>query len=161
MGSLVDMRSSLAGLGVSSVLLGAIALLLGALPVLGIPLSICGLLLGGLGIVGALIVGGNLRWPLAGVAISCVALTVTVALAYAPTGYLPDHNVPRPWQPVPDPGNTPPPERQARLPAGYIHGIAFAHSSRNIRLEFGCGCSPGAVGSCRGTVGVLPADAGP
>jgi hypothetical protein len=32
-----------------------------------------------------------------------------LALAYAPEGYVPDHNPTPSWQPVPDPPNAPPP----------------------------------------------------
>ena len=101
---------SLPALGMASLVLGVIALLLGFLPVLGIPLSACGIVLGAVGFVAALFVGGsNLRWGLAGLTVSCLALTVNLALAYAPGGYLPDQNVPKPWEAVPDRPYVPPP----------------------------------------------------
>jgi hypothetical protein len=112
MRTLFRTHSSLPPLGMTSLVLGIIAMLLGFLPVLGIPLSACGIILGVIGFGAALCVGGsNLRWGLAGLAASCLALGLNVAIAYAPGGYLPDHNVPKPWQPVPDQPEVPPPAR--------------------------------------------------
>jgi|HubBroStandDraft_4_1064222.scaffolds.fasta_scaffold445191_1 hypothetical protein len=106
-------RTPLPALGMSSLVLGVIALLLAFLPILGIPLSLCGILLGVVGIFSSLAVAGTyLRWSLAGLATSCLALIVNLAITYAPTGYLPEQNVPRTWQPVPDRPYAPPPASQ-------------------------------------------------
>lgn len=110
MRTLFRVHAQLPALGMASLVLGVIAMLLAFLPVLGVPLSMCGILCGIIGFGAALCVGGsNLRWGLAGLAASCLALGMNIALAYAPGGYLPDHNVPRIWQPVPDRPEAPPP----------------------------------------------------
>jgi hypothetical protein len=100
----------LPALGMTSLVLGVIALLLCFLPILGIPLSAFGLLFGLLGFLVALFARGtSLRWSLGGLAASTLALLVNLAIAYAPQGYLPGRNVPKPWQPVPDRPYVPPP----------------------------------------------------
>jgi hypothetical protein len=100
----------LPALGMASLVLGVIAMLLAPLPVLGIPLSGCGILFGVIGFIAAFTVPGTyLRWAVGGLAASCLALAMNLALAYAPEGYVPDHNPPPSWQPAPDPPTTPPP----------------------------------------------------
>jgi hypothetical protein len=104
-------------LGMTSLVLGTIALLLVFLPVLGIPISALGLLFGIAGLIGAWAgSGANPRWSLAGILMCAVALGVNVAVAYAPRGYLPERNVPRPWQPVPDRPYVPLPARPEAFP---------------------------------------------
>jgi hypothetical protein len=104
--------SPLPALGMASLVLGVIALLLSFLPVLGLPISACGLLCGLLGFAAALVSPGtSLRWSVGGLAVGVLALSVNLALAYAPTGYLPDPHVPKTWQPVPDRPSVPPPAR--------------------------------------------------
>jgi hypothetical protein len=99
----------------SSLVLAVIALLVAFLPVLGIPIAACGLVLGIAGIVVTLCVrGAGLRWGLAGVAVSVVALAVNLALAAAPSNELPRRQIPKPWQPVPDRPYVPPPAQAAR-----------------------------------------------
>ncbi len=106
-------HTPLPALGMSSLVLGVIALLLTFLPILGIPLSLCGVVLGVVGIFSSLTVPGTyLRWSLAGLATSSLALIVNIAITYAPTGYLPEQSVPRTWQPVPDRPSPPAPARQ-------------------------------------------------
>ncbi len=106
-------RTPLPALGMSSLVLGVIALLLAFLPILGVPLSLCGIVLGVIGVFSSLTVPGTYpRWSLAGLATSCLALIVNLAITYAPTGYLPEQSVPRTWQPVPDRPYPPPPARQ-------------------------------------------------
>jgi hypothetical protein len=106
------------GLGMLAVVLGTIALILFFMPVLGVPISSLGLLCGLVGFLCALFVPGEgLRWSVAGVAMSSLALLVNVAMTYAPAGYLPTPNPPPPWQPVPDRPYVPPPAGQLRLPA--------------------------------------------
>jgi len=97
----------------TSLVLGVISSLLFFLPILGIPLSLCGILFGVLGLLGHFAVPGtSLRWTLEGLAVSCLSLAINVAITFAPTGYLHDQNVPRPWQPVPDRPYVSPPARQ-------------------------------------------------
>jgi hypothetical protein len=95
-------RGPLPGLGMGSLVPGFIALVLAILPVLGIPISACGLVLGILGVVVAVLGGGSLRWSLAGIAVCALALVVNVALADVPAHDLPGRSVPRPWPSVPD-----------------------------------------------------------
>ena len=105
-------NTPLPALGMTSLVLGVIALLLAPLPVLGIPLSVCGLACGIVGCVAAFTVPGTyLRWAVGGLAACILALGINLAMAHAPEGYLPDPNVPRPWQPVPDRPAVPPPAR--------------------------------------------------
>jgi hypothetical protein len=97
-------------LGMSSLVLGTIGLLLFFLPILGIPISAFGLCFGILGLAAAFFTGGvQLRWSLAGIATSAAALAVSIAIAYAPAGYLPDRDVPQLWQSPPDRPYIPPP----------------------------------------------------
>ena len=100
-------------LGVTSLVLGVIASLLFFLPILGIPLSVCAVLIGVIGLIAsAARPKVFLRWSLIGLAASCLALAINLAIVYAPVGYLRDQNVPRPWQSVPDRPSAPPPARQ-------------------------------------------------
>jgi hypothetical protein len=103
-------ESPLLGLGMSSLVLGMIGLLLFFLPILGIPISVCGLFFGLVGL-GAVFfpTGTSLRWSLAGVAASALALAINIAIVYAPAGYLPGRKVPQMWQTVPDRPYVPPP----------------------------------------------------
>jgi hypothetical protein len=113
MPSITPIRTPPTALGMASLVLGVIALLLFFLPILGIPLSLCGIILGVIGLLASFAVRGTyLRWTLAGLATSCLALAINVAIAYSPAGYLHDHNVPRPWQPVPDRPYVAPPAKQ-------------------------------------------------
>ena len=106
-------RTPLPAFGMSSLVLGVIALLLAFLPILGIPLSLCGIVLGVVGVFSSLKVPGTyVRWSFAGLATSCLALIVNLAITYAPTGYLPEQSVPQTWQPVPDRPSPPPPASQ-------------------------------------------------
>src|SRR5947209_9677417 len=107
---LVVSRSPLIGLGMTSLVLGVIALLLFFLPILGIPLAAFGMLFGVVGFcVGLISPGTSLRWSVGGTAISALALAINLAIAYAPGGYLPGRQVPRPWQEPPGRPYTPPP----------------------------------------------------
>lgn len=97
-------------LGMTSLVLGHIALILAFLPILGVPLAAFGLSFGILGLLLSLFgPATSLRWSLAGVAVCCIALGATLALSYAPAGYLPGRIVLRPWNPVPDRPFVPPP----------------------------------------------------
>src|SRR5579885_3443300 len=66
--------------GLVSILLGTTSLLLFFLPILGIPLAVLALLSGLVGLVLALFTRlGGLRWSLAGLAVSGVALGINLA----------------------------------------------------------------------------------
>ncbi len=98
------------GLGMSSLVLAFVALLVFFMPILGIQISVLALAFGILGlIVSPWTTGPSLRWSLGGIAASCLALGVNLAIAYAPQGYLPDRDVPAPWRTVPDRPYVPPP----------------------------------------------------
>jgi len=89
--------------GVASFVLGMVGFMLFFLPILGAPISVLGLTGG---IVGCFLAGatarGSLRWSVAGVVLSCLALGINVAIAYAPRGYP---------QPPPGPANRSVPDR--------------------------------------------------
>jgi hypothetical protein len=98
------------GLVMASLVLGHIALILAFLPILGVPLAAFGLLFGLVGLILSLFgPASRMRWSLAGLAVCVIALGVTLALYYAPGGYLPAPSPPRIWQPVPDRPFVPPP----------------------------------------------------
>jgi hypothetical protein len=93
-----------------SLVLGVIGPMLFFLPVLGLPLSALGLLIGLFAVALAFRAGGvRLRWSLLGCAMSALALSINIAIVYAPGGYLPGPDVPPRWQPVPDRPYVPPP----------------------------------------------------
>jgi hypothetical protein len=97
-------------MGLASAIFAAVGLLLFFLPVLSIPLGGAGLAFG-LGSLALALFGGraSLRWSVAGIAISTVALAVAVGIALAPTDYLPVHPLPLDTQSVPEPHYIPPP----------------------------------------------------
>jgi hypothetical protein len=104
----------LPSLGMASLVLGHVGLLLFFLPVLGGPISAFGVLCGVLGLLFvALKLPTSLRWSVAGLAVSCLALAVNLTLHRLPDVSLHDRRVPRPWQPVPDRPAVPPPASQA------------------------------------------------
>ncbi len=83
-----QMRSPPLAFGVASFVLAMIGFMLFFLPILGAPISVIGL---AAGVAGCLVAGattrGSLRWSVAGVVLSCLALAINVAIAYAPRGY--------------------------------------------------------------------------
>jgi hypothetical protein len=95
----------------TSLVLGIIALLLFFLPVLGIPISVCGLLAGLVGVPVALSFRLTLRWCAAGIATCILALLVNLAIVYAPSGYIPSPRPPRLWQTAPGEPYPPPPAK--------------------------------------------------
>src|SRR5438105_2687081 len=98
------------GPGMASLVLGTIALILFFLPILGVPISAFGLLFGVIGFVMAMLGGRlTLRWSVAGLAMSALALSVNLAVNHAPARLLPQRDVPKQWQPVPDRPFVPPP----------------------------------------------------
>ncbi len=77
------------GLGLASVVFGAIGLLLFVVPILAAPISGCGVIAGLCGIVGAAAgLRVDLRLSIAGVALCALALSIDLAVQYAPGGYL-------------------------------------------------------------------------
>jgi hypothetical protein len=100
------------GIGLTAVILGSVGLVLFFLPILSIPLGGLGLAFGAVGLVLA-VWGGwtSLRWSVVGVAVSAVALGISIAIAEAPAGYLPARTVPLDTQAVPDRPFVPPPAR--------------------------------------------------
>ncbi len=100
------------GMGLTSVILGSVGVLLFFLPVLGIPLGAVGL---AFGIVGLLLAifgrWTSLRWSVAGIVVSGLALGIGVAIALAPAGFLPNPKGPPAEQSLPDRPYVPPPAR--------------------------------------------------
>jgi len=69
-------------------------------------------LFGLIGIVVSFSSGGvRLRWSLMGSAVSVLALSINIAIAYAPGGYLPEPFGRPLWQDVPDRPYVPPPAK--------------------------------------------------
>jgi hypothetical protein len=100
------------GMGLTSVVLGVVGVLLFSLPILSIPLGGIGLAFGLCSLVLALLGGWtSLRWSIAGIAVSGLALGIGIAIAQAPLGYLPTRSVPFNTQSVPDRPYVPPPAR--------------------------------------------------
>jgi hypothetical protein len=98
--------------GMISLVFGHIALLLFFMPVLGLPLGVCGLVSGFVGLFVAMTYRGvNWRWSVAGLAVCFVAITVNVAVSQAPEEILPRRRVPPQRQPVPERPAPPPPAR--------------------------------------------------
>jgi hypothetical protein len=132
MTALLDPESPLVGLGMTSLVLAFIALLVFFMPILGIPISLCALCFGVVGFIVALFAPrASLRWSLGGIAASCLALGVNLAIAYAPSSYLPDRKVPTPWQAVPDRPYVPP---RRRLP--WVLAISEGKNGRLSRRPF-------------------------
>jgi hypothetical protein len=96
--------------GLASFVLGMIGMILFFLPILGAPISGVGMIAG---IVGCFMAGAtnraHLRWAVAGVVLSALALFVTLAVQYSPSGYQSSPTGP-PNEPVPDRPYVPPPD---------------------------------------------------
>ena len=103
-------HAPLTALGMSSLVIGIIALVFAPLPILGIPVGCCGLLLGFGGVAAFLFLGdASLRWSLAGIAVSSMALTMSLAINLAPANVQLGRGIPKPWPRVPDRAFVPPP----------------------------------------------------
>jgi hypothetical protein len=108
----LEIHSPVPALGMTSLVLGVIALLLAFLPVLGIPLAGFGALLGVFGLLAGVVgATGSLRWTLAGLAISLLALGVNYAVHFAPQGYMARPTPPPIWRSPQDRPYVPPPAR--------------------------------------------------
>jgi hypothetical protein len=96
--------------GLTSFVLGMIGMILFFLPILGAPISGLGAVAG---IVGCFLAGGtnraHLRWAVAGVVLSFLALSVNLGLAWSPSGYQSSPSGP-PNEPVPDTPYVSPPD---------------------------------------------------
>ena len=100
------------GIGLASVILGSVGTLLFFLPVLGIPLGAAGLAFGIAGLLLAMLGGWtSLRWSVAGMVVSGLALGIGIAIALAPAGVLPNPKGPPVEQSTPDQPYVPPPAR--------------------------------------------------
>jgi hypothetical protein len=99
------------GLGVASVVLGVISTLLFFLPILATPIGLIGLALAVIGCALGVTSGrASLRWSAVGLVVSGLALTINLAIAYAPSGF--EHTPPSPpTEPVPGVPYAPPPAR--------------------------------------------------
>jgi hypothetical protein len=97
--------------GVASFVLGMVGFMLFFLPILGVPISVLGLIGGIVGCVTAgAAVRDSLRWAVAGIVLSCLALGLDVAIAYAPQGFPQPRREPA-QRSVPDGPYVPPPAR--------------------------------------------------
>ena len=77
-----------AGMGLTSVILGSVGALLFFLPILGIPLGAAGLAFGIAGLLMAILGRWtSLRWSVAGIAVSAIALGIGVLIALAPGAF--------------------------------------------------------------------------
>ena len=125
------------GAGLMSVILGSVGLLLFFMPVLGVPLGAAGLVFGLIGVVLARWGGWtSLWWSIAGVALSGLALSISVAIAEAPAGFVPARSVPLDTQPVPDQPYIAPPARPEAAPArtgSMRQGLDFRLRRGNAR----------------------------
>ena len=107
--SLPEVRSPLVALGMTSFVLGVIGLMLFFMPVLGIPISVLGLCFGIVGLLEVFVaIQSSLRWSLYGTGFCALALAVNIAIAYAPSGYMPGRAPPAPWEPPPGRPYVPP-----------------------------------------------------
>jgi hypothetical protein len=101
------------GLGVASVVLGVISTLLFFLPILATPIALIGLVLAVVGcVLGMVSSRTSLRWSAVGLVVSGLALTINLAIAYAPSGFEATPTAP-PNEPVPGVPYAPPPARQS------------------------------------------------
>jgi hypothetical protein len=110
MRTLTGPEGYLAGLGMTSLVSGVLALFLSILPPVGVCLAAFGIVFGILGLVGALVnIGPSMRASLAGLATCLTALALSLAIAYAPSGYLQEPLARPGWNPPPDRPITPAP----------------------------------------------------
>jgi hypothetical protein len=102
-------------MGLTSVILGSVGVLLFFMPVLGIPLGAVGLAFGIVGLLMAILGWTSLRWAVVGIVVSGLALGIGIAIALAPSGFLPNPKGPPAEQSVPDRPYVPPPARPGGL----------------------------------------------
>jgi hypothetical protein len=104
-------RLPLLGLGMASLVLGTIGMMLFFMPVLGIPICASALLLGLIALIISMFQarGISLRWSLVGIGTSALALSINIAIAYAPVAEPGRRIVPRLWRMAPGIRYAPPP----------------------------------------------------
>jgi hypothetical protein len=96
-------RAPMLSFSMTSLVLGFLSTLVFFMPVLGIPIALSGIVCGIIGICFALRSREySMRWGLAGLGLSLLALGMLLALYYAPEGYLMRHRMPRRWEPPAD-----------------------------------------------------------
>jgi hypothetical protein len=105
-----ESRAPLMAFSMTSVVLGFLSTLVFFMPVLGVPIALCGVVCGVIGLGFALSSRAySLRWALGGIAYSLLALAVNLAIFYAPEGYTLHVRQRVNWQAVPDRPNVAPP----------------------------------------------------
>src|SRR5262245_56704457 len=98
--------------GMISLVFGHIALAVFFMPVLGVPLAMCGLISGMLGLLIALSYREvNWRWSVAGLAVCLLAIAVNVTVSQAPEEIMPLRRLSPQRQPAPERPAPPPPAR--------------------------------------------------
>jgi len=98
------------GLGLASLVLATIALVLFVLPVLSVPIAACGVVLSLAGIASVpWRRSESLRWSLAGLCASSLALGIVLAIYYAPSYEEPSLDSQPLWQSPPVKPYVPPP----------------------------------------------------
>jgi hypothetical protein len=96
-------RAPLMAFSMTSLVLGFLSSLLFFMPVLGVPIALCGLVSGIIGLGMSLSSRQySLRWALAGLGMSLLALGANLALYYVPGGYMMRPRSPERWQPPTD-----------------------------------------------------------
>jgi hypothetical protein len=97
-------------IGLLAFVLGIVGLLVSFMPIVGIPISSCGLLVGVIGLIAALVLGErNLRWTVVGSAISALALIINLSLNFAPERLVPTPKTRTALQAAPESRFAPPP----------------------------------------------------
>lgn len=93
-------RTPMMAFSMTSLVLGFLSTLVFFMPVLGVPIALAGIISGVIGLGFSLYSREySLRWALGGLALSLLALSVNLALYYAPEGYLLRYRSARRWQP--------------------------------------------------------------
>lgn len=112
-----DPTIPLLGMGLVSLVLGTVGLLLFFLPILSLPIAAFGLAFGMIGLCAALLGKGNLRWCVGGIALSCLAIGIDLAIMLAASAfYLPQPGEQKLWQSNPEKHFVSPPARQGMVP---------------------------------------------
>jgi hypothetical protein len=114
-----------AGLGLASVALGAVGLMLFVLPIAAIPISAAGFVVGAVGAAGSLFsktIDGRLA--IVGTAVCALAVSIELAIAYAPSG-----NWGRPTDPA---TGTPRLPKRYIAPPARFRGQIFTATTRPI-----------------------------
>ncbi len=98
------------GFGTISAVLGSISLVLFPLPILSIPIAVCGLLAGAVGLVHTIRrPSSELRWSAIGCSLCVCAIGLGLVLAYTPINNVPTPSaVSRFWEPRGRPYISPP-----------------------------------------------------